>query len=171
MFLQRRKHPMEKTRRTTFFALGLILALAACNTSTPAATDSPLPVESEPGTATVPPSPANTEPAAPDDLPASGPLTIVALGDSLTEGQGDDSGTGGYPPRLQVLLETLRAGTQVQNFGHSGWASIDLINGLEGQPSELEQAEAANADIALVWIGSNDLWYLYEYGPEPMTVE
>lgn len=101
---------------------------------------------------------------------APGPLTIVALGDSLTEGQGDDTGAG-YPPRLQTAIEALRPGSKVLNFGHSGWAAPDLINGIYGQPSELEQGLAAHPDVALVWIGSNDLWYLYEYGPDPMTDE
>ena len=55
------------------------------------------------------------------------------------------------------------------NYGHSGWDSSDLINGLNGEASQLNQAVAAHPNIALVWIGSNDLWYLYEYGPEPMT--
>jgi lysophospholipase L1-like esterase len=172
---------MKPARLPALLNTLVILILAACSTPAPTVTGylppapTDAPAESKPGTATVPPSPADTpsDGAAPlnNEIPASGPLTVVALGDSLTEGQGDDSGSGGYPPRLQTLLEALRPGTQVQNFGHSGWASIDLINGLEGQPSQLEQAEAADADLALVWIGSNDLWYLYEYGPEQMTVE
>jgi hypothetical protein len=43
--------------------------------------------------------------------------------------------------------------------------------GQNGQPSELTQAIAAKPNVALVWIGSNDLWNLYEYGPEPMTAD
>jgi lysophospholipase L1-like esterase len=111
--------------------------------------------------------------AAPTSLPRAtipaGALTIATLGDSLTEGQGDDSGAGGYPGRLRSLIDPIRPGTQIVNFGHSGWSSSDLINGQNGEPSELTQAIAANPNVALVWIGSNDLWYLYEFGPEPMT--
>jgi lysophospholipase L1-like esterase len=105
------------------------------------------------------------------DIPSlpPGPLTVVAIGDSLTEGQGDDSGQGGYPGRLARLVEEVRPGSKVANVGHSGWTSKDLIEGTGGQPSELAQALDAQPDIALVWIGSNDLWYLYEFGPEPMT--
>ena len=35
----------------------------------------------------------------------------------------------------------------------------------------MDQALAASPQIATVWIGSNDLWYLYEYGPDPITTE
>ena len=113
------------------------------------------------------PSASGTPSATAAALPA-GPLKIAALGDSLTEGQGDDSGGGGYPGRLLKLVAPLRPGTTVVNFGHSGWESADLIDGVNGQPSELTQAISAHPNVALVWIGSNDLWYLYEGGPEPM---
>ena len=109
-------------------------------------------------------------PAAANPLPA-GALSIVSLGDSLTQGDGDETGLGGYPPRLQTLIEAVRPGSQVLNLGRSGWASIDVINGLNGDPSQLDAALAAKPQLATVWIGSNDLWYLYEYGPEPMTDE
>ena len=105
---------------------------------------------------------------APSLLPP-GPLTIAALGDSLTEGQGDDSGRGGYPGRLETLIDPLRPGTRIVNLGHSGWSSGDIINGTNGEPAELARAIAARPTVALVWVGSNDLWYLYEFGPEPMT--
>ncbi len=95
----------------------------------------------------------------------------MALGDSLTEGQGDESGAGGYPGRLKALIDPIRPGTHIVNVGHSGWSSTDLIKGQNGQPSELTEAIEAGPNIALVWIGSNDLWNLYEYGPEPMTAD
>jgi lysophospholipase L1-like esterase len=167
----------------------LLLLLCACNfsaaaTNTPAAPDvseeSPTlqvdaladetPASEEPTLA----EPASEEPTSPaviaDPLPA-GALSIVSLGDSLTQGDGDESGQGGYPARLQALIEGAHPGSQVLNLGKSGWASADLINGLNGDPSQLEQALAAKPQIVTVWIGSNDLWYLYEYGPEPITDE
>jgi len=59
-------------------------------------------------------------------------LSVVSLGDSLTQGDGDGhTGLGGYPPRLQTLIEALHPGSQVLNLGRSGWASADLINGLK----------------------------------------
>jgi lysophospholipase L1-like esterase len=100
-----------------------------------------------------------------------GPVTIVTLGDSLTEGQGDTLELGGYPGRILPRIQALRSGSSLLNVGHSGWNSDNLINGIDPMPSELDQALAqinqaqanGQAAIVCVWIGSNDLWYLYEY--------
>ena len=107
-------------------------------------------------------------PAAP--LPA-GPVHMVALGDSLTQGDGDDTGRG-YPGRLLEMVIAVRPDSTLSNFGQSGWSSDALINGDQGLESQLTRAvsELQNATsqgkaaLALVWIGSNDLWYLYEFG-------
>lgn len=112
--------------------------------------------------------PVNIQPAAP--LPA-GPVHMVALGDSLTQGDGDDSGRG-YPGRLLEMVNAIRPDSTLSNFGQSGWNSDALINGDQGLESQLTRAvgelqdatSQGKAVLALVWIGSNDLWYLYEYG-------
>ena len=162
------------------FCAVILLLLSACSlpvTAPPAppppTVEAPLPRPVTP----VPPTPTLL-PATPTALPSpgssklpAGPLTIVALGDSLTQGDGDESGLNGYPARLQKLLETQHPGTQILNLGKSGWTSADLINGVNGEAATLPQALAAKPNVALLWIGSNDLWYLYEYGPEPMTAE
>jgi lysophospholipase L1-like esterase len=96
---------------------------------------------------------------------------MVALGDSLTQGDGDDSGRG-YPVRLLDLVNTLRPGSTMTNLGQSGWSSDALISGDQGVEGQLSRAvvklksatDQGQAAVALVWIGSNDLWYLYEYG-------
>jgi lysophospholipase L1-like esterase len=102
--------------------------------------------------------PTNTrlsEPApTPTALPSGAAVTIVALGDSLTEGDGDDQDQrGGYPGRLTGLANGVRPGTRVINLGRSGWDSGQLV------AEQLPDAIAAHPLIALVWIGSNDLWY------------
>ncbi|MCE9647520.1 MAG: SGNH/GDSL hydrolase family protein [Chloroflexi bacterium] len=121
--------------------------------------------------------PANANPTWPVENPAhvpalpSGPVTLVALGDSLTQGDGDDTGRG-YVGRLVDLVNMLRPGSSAVNLGQSGWNSDALINGDQGLPGQLGRAvkelqsarQQERASIALVWIGSNDLWYLYEYG-------
>lgn len=159
----------------------LSLLLIACSQGTPS--HSPLIADTESPQATLPPTdvvedatrvPATdlplTEPPPVAELPP-GPVTMVALGDSLTQGDGDDSGRG-YPGRLLDLVNTIRPGSTITNLGQSGWNSDALINGdqgLSGQlPRAVEEMEAAAAEgrgaVALVWIGSNDLWYAYEYG-------
>lgn len=84
---------------------------------------------------------------------------VACLGDSLTEGEGDDRGQG-YPGRLQTLLGS---GYQVKSFGKSGWTAEMMLQGYEGQPSQVQSALNWGPNRALIWVGSNDLWYLYEY--------
>lgn len=148
-------------------------------TATPSATSAPTATPSSTSSPTVTPastgSPTATPTATSNATPLpSGAVTLVTLGDSLTEGQGDDSPSGGgYPNRLLAELTAVRPGSTITNLGHSGWSSADLIAGLNGEPSQLTTAVnlltgASGAKVAIVWIGSNDLWYLYEYNnPSP----
>lgn len=142
----------------------------------PAATTTPTASATATATATTNPA-ASATPTATGTSVASlpaGPVTMVMLGDSLTEGQGDDSAEGGgYPRRLLTQVQSLRAASTATNLGKSGWTSGDLINGANEEPAQLGPAVtqlngATGAKVAFVWIGSNDLWYLYEYGdPTP----
>src|SRR5688500_14478788 len=61
---------------------------------------------------------------------AAGPVTVVALGDSLTAGDGDDSGQG-YAGRLTEAIGAVpgRAGSTLVNLGQSGWDSTMLVDG------------------------------------------
>ncbi len=139
----------------------LPVVTSAFMTATDTATPPPTPV---PATATpiTFPSPAPLPP---------GPVSIITIGDSLTQGDGDESGRG-YPGRLLELVNQIRPGTTITNFGLSGWTSDALINGDQGYFGQLmraadESRSALAGDrsaVVLVWIGSNDLWYLYEYG-------
>ena len=100
-----------------------------------------------------------------------GPISIIAIGDSLTQGDSDETGRG-YPGRLITLVNETRPGSSTTNFGQSGWNSDALIEGDQGFLGQLpraidEVALAKSQDrgaAVFVWIGSNDLWYLYEYG-------
>jgi lysophospholipase L1-like esterase len=95
---------------------------------------------------------------------AAEPLAVVALGDSLTEGDGDDGAGGGYPARLQKLLAVSHPGSTVRNLGKSGWTSDDLINTqLEPAVEALRAVPSGHTPVALVWIGSNDLFGLYNW--------
>lgn len=70
------------------------------------------------------------------------------------------------------MLNAVRPESTLINLGQSGWSSDALINGDQGMESQLARAVAevtsaasqGRNPVALIWIGSNDLWYLYEYG-------
>lgn len=152
----------------------LSILLTACSQEVPLTftpiipTDTPQPTVPPP-TITPIPTVGFLPPAA---LPA-GPVTLVALGDSLTQGDGDDTGRG-YTVRLLDMVNEVRPGSSLTNFGQSGWSSDALINGDQGFSGQLGRAVGelegtivqGRAAVVLVWIGSNDLWYLYEYGGE-----
>jgi lysophospholipase L1-like esterase len=114
---------------------------------------------------------ASTTPIAPL---ASGPVTLVALGDSLTFGEGDETGLG-FAGRLaeSIAAEPGREGSTLVNLGQNGWDSTMLVDGQEGAEPQLALAvdevrrstEGGGVALATVLIGSNDLWYLYDYGP------
>lgn len=91
-------------------------------------------------------------------------ITLVTLGDSLTAGDGDEGSTsqGGFPPRLLNSLQTPYPGSTLNNLAVSGLTSDDLIN-IELTPAinTLNSAPATHLKIALIWIGSNNLFGLY----------
>ncbi|MGE3285831.1 MAG: GDSL-type esterase/lipase family protein [Pseudonocardia sp.] len=113
-----------------------------------------------------------------------GPVTLITLGDSLTAGQGDDTGVG-YTGRLAETIGALpgREGTTLVNLGQSGWDSTMMVEGSSGigstdgqlpQAVETARAAAGTAVLATVLIGSNDLWYVYQNAteePAPATDE
>ena len=96
---------------------------------------------------------------------------MIAIGDSLTQGDGDETGRG-YPGRIIEMVNTIRPNSSITNFGQSGWSSDALIAGDQGLLGQLQRAvdevqsatEQGRASVVFIWIGSNDLWYLYEYG-------
>ena len=140
------------------FWLLLPSLLAAC-----AAAPSPAPLTALPTTA---PTPLPTSTSVP-------PLLIVTLGDSLTFGDKDDEPAGGWPRRIRSAIAAQRPGSRVINLALPGWTSRDLLQGQEGTPNQIDEAvrllrEASGDKIATVWIGTNDLFYLYEFGnPTP----
>jgi lysophospholipase L1-like esterase len=141
---------------TALRALVLALLLAGC--AAPQVAGNPAAVGAAP-------------PAAGPTL-AAGPVTVIALGDSLTAGDGDDAGKG-FVGRLteSIAARPGREGSTLTNLGQSGWDSTMMVSGQDGgTPAELPQAVAAaraaapGAVLATVLIGSNDLWYVYQNG-------
>jgi lysophospholipase L1-like esterase len=92
----------------------------------------------------------------PKEVIISKDLSIVAIGDSLTEGIGDSSGRGGYLYFLEQQLKSqpnLR-GITIENLGVKGRRTDQLIKSLK---KEKMSAPIKTADIVLVTIGGNDL--------------
>lgn len=152
----------------------VLVAAAGCGSGQTTAPATDLPAASPPERTEAPlATPPKVQPpigssAVANSVLPAGPVVIATFGDSLTQGDCDNSGRG-YPARLLELVNRLRPGSSVVNVGHSGWTSGDLANTANDPPTEIARAIDANPDIALVWIGSNDLWALYDFGPAPMT--
>lgn len=83
-------------------------------------------------------------------------LTIVSIGDSLTEGVGDSTGNGGYLPYLQRQLETNKKVKQANfyNLGVKGNRTDQLLRRLEDVDV---RRKIAYSDIVIMTIGGNDV--------------
>lgn len=82
--------------------------------------------------------------------------TIVSVGDSLTQGVGDSTKSGGYVPYLEQLLEGEKSVKEVifHNFGVSGNRTEQILNRLK--TTELRNA-VKEADMVLITTGGNDI--------------
>ncbi len=77
----------------------------------------------------------------------------IAFGDSITEGFGDTKGQGGYPARLQTLLNTRgQSGAVVINAGLSGETTAGGLTRINRV-----LASAATGDTLLLMEGTNDV--------------
>lgn len=82
-------------------------------------------------------------------------LTIVALGDSLTRGTGDETGKGYVGVLVDEIQEKSKQPVKLTNLGIIGQRSIQL----QDQVQETEvQRQIETADYVLVTIGGNDLF-------------
>jgi lysophospholipase L1-like esterase len=79
---------------------------------------------------------------------------IVSIGDSLTEGIGDETENGGYVGILNHTFEDNNLNITVENFGKKGNRSDQLLKRLE---KEDITSAIKEADIVLITIGANDI--------------
>ncbi|GAA5415920.1 hypothetical protein Pryu01_00952 [Paraliobacillus ryukyuensis] len=79
---------------------------------------------------------------------------IVAIGDSLTQGVGDTTNSGGYVGVLEKELSDAEHDVVIDNYGKRGNRSDQLLKRLEDENirSSLEEA-----DMILLTIGANDI--------------
>ncbi|WLV24313.1 SGNH/GDSL hydrolase family protein [Aciduricibacillus chroicocephali] len=79
---------------------------------------------------------------------------VVALGDSLTQGVGDSTKSGGYIGILDRKVNGDRKKVRFDNFGHAGDRTDQLYRKI--QDPKVSTA-IADSDIVLITIGANDI--------------
>ncbi|WP_338749479.1 SGNH/GDSL hydrolase family protein [Bacillus sp. FJAT-52991] len=88
-------------------------------------------------------------------------LRVVSVGDSLTEGIGDSTKTGGYIPYLQdnlVQLEEVKSAT-FTNYGVKGNRTDQLLERLDEQKVK---ESIKKADFVIITIGGNDIMKVFK---------
>lgn len=93
---------------------------------------------------------------------------IVAIGDSLTEGVGDETKSGGYVGILNHTFEDHNLNIKIENFGKKGNRSDQLLKRLEQE--EIAMA-ITKADIVLITIGANDIMKVLKSNFMNLTLE
>ncbi len=82
-------------------------------------------------------------------------LTVVALGDSLTRGTGDETGKGYVGDLVDEIKDKTKQPVQLTNLGINGQRSTQL-------KKQIQQTEVGRqletADVILLTIGGNDLF-------------
>lgn len=83
-------------------------------------------------------------------------LNLLAIGDSLTEGVGDQTKQGGFVPLLaNTLSDTYNVNVVSQNFGVSGDTSTQIYKRMTGQKKI--QTAIKKADVITITVGGNDV--------------
>ena len=90
-----------------------------------------------------------------EDEKEKGGKVVVALGDSLTRGTGDDTGKGYIGYLVEELEEKSKEKITIHNFGVKGYRSNQLLDQLK--QGEV-QRQIKSADYILITIGGNDLF-------------
>jgi lysophospholipase L1-like esterase len=93
---------------------------------------------------------------------------IVAIGDSLTQGVGDETENGGYVGILNHTFEDHNLNISVENFGKKGNRSDQLLKRLEKE--EIASA-IKEADMVLITIGANDIMNVLKSNFMNVTIE
>jgi len=100
-------------------------------------------------------------------------IRIVALGDSLTQGVGDETDQGGYIGIIHDALHTnLPQPTAIiDNFGKRGQRTGQLLTRLHDETEQELESSLELADIILVTIGANDIMEIFKQNILDLTME
>lgn len=95
-------------------------------------------------------------------------INVVTLGDSLTEGIGDETSNGGYVGILDETINREKHIVQFHNFAKRGSRSGQLLSRLADE--EVVTA-IENADIILITIGANDIMQVFKENITNLTID
>ncbi len=87
---------------------------------------------------------------------SDGVFRIVAFGDSLTKGFGDETIKGYVGNVKEKLIKSTNKDVRVNNFAVNGYTSSKLLSDLMDHSGSLKAAEGA--DVVMFTIGGNDLY-------------
>lgn len=100
-------------------------------------------------------------------------VRLVAVGDSLTAGQGDEKAAGGYVSQIQTRLESkYHNQVTTTNLGESGDRSDQITARIKQQPAA--QTALKQADVVVMTVGGNDLLQVLEKqvaNPNPAAID
>lgn len=98
-------------------------------------------------------------------------IRFVAIGDSLTEGVGDETASGGYVPLVASTLEEAFSinSIEIENYGVAGDRSTQILKRINEQ-QEI-QDDIASAEIISVTVGGNDLMKVIQNNILGLSVE
>jgi lysophospholipase L1-like esterase len=95
-------------------------------------------------------------------------LKIVAIGDSLTQGVGDQTENGGYVGILNNTFEDKKLNISIENYGKRGNRTDQLLKRLENKEIA---SSIKNADVVLITIGANDIMKIVKSNFSDLKVE
>jgi lysophospholipase L1-like esterase len=81
-------------------------------------------------------------------------LKIVAIGDSLTQGVGDETESGGYVGILNNTFEDNNLNIKIENYGKKGNRTDQLLKRLENKEIV---SSIRKTDLVFITIGANDI--------------
>jgi lysophospholipase L1-like esterase len=97
-------------------------------------------------------------------------LKVVSIGDSLTQGVGDSTKSGGYIPYLQTQLESLKSikNAEFTNYGVRGNRTDQLLKRLNKE--EIKES-IDEADLVIITIGGNDVMKTFKENISNLTIK